>query len=69
MTSPQGQHADVGAYALGLLDDADATRFETHLAGCASCMGELDELAGNRTAARRVRGGPSRPRHPPRPPG
>lgn len=46
MTSPQEQHADVGAYALGLLDDADATRFEAHLAGCASCLGELDALAG-----------------------
>lgn len=46
MTSPQEQHADVGAYALGLLDDADATRFETHLAGCELCMAELDSLAG-----------------------
>lgn len=49
MTSPmepKEQHADVGAYALGLLNDADATRFETHLAGCEICMAELDSLAG-----------------------
>ncbi|MEU3460921.1 zf-HC2 domain-containing protein [Streptomyces sp. NPDC006733] len=46
MTSPQGQHADIGAYALGLLGDADADRFEAHLAGCESCMAELDALVG-----------------------
>jgi hypothetical protein len=46
MTPPLDRHTDVGAYALGLLDDADATRFEAHLAGCASCMDELDALVG-----------------------
>ncbi|MCZ4122241.1 zf-HC2 domain-containing protein [Streptomyces sp. H39-S7] len=46
MTSPREQHAEVGAYALGLLDDTDATRFEAHLAGCEACMVELDSLAG-----------------------
>ncbi|MDJ0342008.1 zf-HC2 domain-containing protein [Streptomyces sp. H10-C2] len=46
MTSPKEQHADVGAYVLGLLDDADATRFETHLADCELCATEFDALAG-----------------------
>jgi hypothetical protein len=39
-------HAAVGAYALGVLDDADAGRFEEHLAGCERCAAELDELMG-----------------------
>jgi hypothetical protein len=36
----------VGAYALGILDDAEATAFEAHLAGCEWCAQQLDELAG-----------------------
>ncbi|MFE0460655.1 zf-HC2 domain-containing protein [Kitasatospora sp. NPDC058965] len=43
---PQDPHLDVGAYALGLLDDADRSAFEAHLAGCPRCRTELDELAG-----------------------
>src|SRR5690242_1674411 len=46
---PQGQgdiHETVGAYALGILDDAEATAFEAHLAGCEWCAQQLDELAG-----------------------
>ncbi|CAL9292734.1 zf-HC2 domain-containing protein [Streptomyces sp. NPDC003090] len=39
-------HDAVGAYVLGVLDDADATAFETHLAGCAVCAARMDELAG-----------------------
>jgi hypothetical protein len=39
-------HADVGAYLLGALDEAEMTRFEEHLAGCAQCGRELDELSG-----------------------
>lgn len=39
-------HETVGAYALGILDDADATRFEEHLAGCEFCRHRLDELSG-----------------------
>ncbi|NUR43752.1 MAG: zf-HC2 domain-containing protein, partial [Streptomyces sp.] len=35
-----------GAYALGILDDAEATAFEVHLAGCEWCAQQLDELAG-----------------------
>ncbi|WP_435279035.1 anti-sigma factor family protein [Streptomyces sp. 1222.5] len=40
------EHETVGAYALGILDDAEATAFETHLAGCEWCAQQLDELAG-----------------------
>ncbi|MFI8187200.1 anti-sigma factor family protein [Streptomyces sp. NPDC085946] len=40
------EHETVGAYALGLLDDAEATAFEAHLATCEWCAQQLDELAG-----------------------
>ncbi|MEU5363164.1 zf-HC2 domain-containing protein [Streptomyces sp. NPDC005925] len=40
------EHETVGAYALGLLDDAEATAFEAHLAACEWCAQQLDELAG-----------------------
>ncbi|MGW3496923.1 zf-HC2 domain-containing protein [Streptomyces sp. NPDC001020] len=46
---PQGQggiHETVGAYALGILDDAEATAFEAHLATCDWCARQLDDLAG-----------------------
>ncbi|MFI6682684.1 anti-sigma factor family protein [Streptomyces sp. NPDC050485] len=39
-------HEAVGAYALGILDDAESTAFEAHLAGCELCAQELDALAG-----------------------
>ncbi|GHJ27224.1 RNA polymerase subunit sigma [Streptomyces hygroscopicus subsp. sporocinereus] len=39
-------HDAVGAYALGVLDEADATHVEEHLAGCAQCGRRLDELTG-----------------------
>lgn len=43
---PGDIHETVGAYALGILDDAEATQFEAHLAGCDWCAQQLDELAG-----------------------
>lgn len=53
MQGPRGQqnpgdniHETVGAYALGILDDAEATDFEAHLATCEWCAQQLDELAG-----------------------
>ncbi|WP_307539950.1 anti-sigma factor [Streptomyces sp. V3I8] len=49
MQSSQGQgdlHETVGAYALGILDDAEATAFEEHLATCEWCGQQLDELSG-----------------------
>ncbi|MEU6126089.1 zf-HC2 domain-containing protein [Streptomyces sp. NPDC047123] len=39
-------HETVGAYALGILDDAEATRFEEHLAGCGPCQHQLEEFSG-----------------------
>ncbi|MEU2512674.1 anti-sigma factor family protein [Streptomyces syringium] len=44
--NPPAQHTDVGAYALGVLDEADAARFEEHLAACGRCAAELDDLMG-----------------------
>ncbi|MEN3584254.1 zf-HC2 domain-containing protein [Streptomyces sp. ZYX-F-203] len=38
------RHRDVGAYALGVLDEADAFRFEDHLAQCRRCAVEVTEL-------------------------
>ncbi|MGW0763929.1 anti-sigma factor family protein [Streptomyces sp. NPDC002676] len=45
-SSVPNEHEAVGAYALGILDDAEATAFEVHLAGCDWCAQQLDELAG-----------------------
>ncbi|MDR8414864.1 zf-HC2 domain-containing protein [Nonomuraea sp. 3-1Str] len=45
MTS-QVEHTDVGAYALGLLDDDDKAAFEEHLATCPPCAAELADLSG-----------------------
>ncbi|MCM1970771.1 MULTISPECIES: anti-sigma factor [Streptomyces] len=45
-SSGASEHETVGAYALGILDDAEATAFEMHLAGCEWCAQQLDELAG-----------------------
>ncbi|WP_340561188.1 zf-HC2 domain-containing protein [Streptomyces sp. GSL17-111] len=43
---PHAHHSDVGAYAIGVLDPADAARFEEHLAVCSACGRELEELLG-----------------------
>jgi len=39
-------HETVGAYALGVLDDAEASAFEAHLAGCDLCARQLEEFSG-----------------------
>ncbi|TDD32807.1 zf-HC2 domain-containing protein [Actinomadura sp. KC06] len=39
-------HIDVGAYALGLLEEPDRRAFEAHLSGCVACQVELGELRG-----------------------
>ncbi|WAL99368.1 zf-HC2 domain-containing protein [Streptomyces sp. Je 1-369] len=41
---PLERHRDAGAYALGVLDEADAFRFEDHLMDCPACLLELDGL-------------------------
>ncbi|MEV7655220.1 zf-HC2 domain-containing protein [Streptomyces anulatus] len=44
---PEGsEHDAAAAYVLGVLDDAQASAFEAHLAGCARCAAHLDEFAG-----------------------
>lgn len=45
------RHRDVGAYALGALDEADAFRFEDHLMECPSCTAHVSEF---RPAARQL---------------
>lgn len=37
-------HFDVAAYALGVLDERDAARFEEHLAECPTCALELESF-------------------------
>ncbi|MEU8678385.1 zf-HC2 domain-containing protein [Streptomyces sp. NPDC048560] len=39
-------HDAAGAYVLGILDEAEASAFEAHLAHCALCSAHLDEFAG-----------------------
>ncbi|MFJ6700786.1 anti-sigma factor family protein [Streptomyces sp. NPDC091272] len=62
-------HDAVAAYSLGILDEAEAAAFETHLALCALCAGRLDDLAGLEPvlAALREPPGPPRESTPPRP--
>ncbi|MEU7057311.1 zf-HC2 domain-containing protein [Streptomyces sp. NPDC046197] len=38
------RHRDVGAYALGVLDEADAFRFEDHLVACPRCAAHVTEF-------------------------
>ncbi|MGW7041826.1 anti-sigma factor family protein [Streptomyces avermitilis] len=45
------RHRDVGAYALGVLDEAEAFRFEDHLMECPSCTAQVTEF---RPAARQL---------------
>ncbi|MET9077550.1 zf-HC2 domain-containing protein [Streptomyces sp. NPDC004232] len=40
----QERHRDVGAYALGVLNEADAFRFEDHLMECPQCAAQVTEF-------------------------
>jgi len=44
MTAPNVDHRDVAAYALGVLSDWESEQFEIHLADCAQCADELEQL-------------------------
>ncbi|WP_243725670.1 anti-sigma factor family protein [Actinomadura rubrisoli] len=44
--SSQVEHTDVGAYALGLLEEDDRRAFEAHLDECESCRAELGQMTG-----------------------
>jgi hypothetical protein len=44
MMGQGAMHRDVAAYALGVLDERDAARFEDHLAECDACAVELEAL-------------------------
>lgn len=46
MYEQESVHDAVGAYVLGILDDADASAFEAHLAGCDICGAHLEEFSG-----------------------
>lgn len=39
------EHTDVGAYAMGLLEEPDRRAFEDHLTRCPACAAELAELS------------------------
>lgn len=56
-------HDAAAAYLLGVLDDAEASVFEAHLAGCDLCAARIDELAGLEPVLARV--SESRVRPPP----
>ncbi|MFF5263275.1 zf-HC2 domain-containing protein [Actinomadura viridis] len=66
--SPEAEHTDVDAYALGLLDGDDRRAFEAHLPHCESCAAELREMAGAARALSELRDVPAvRPGPPPGP--
>jgi hypothetical protein len=44
MMPQEEQHFDVASYALGILDERDAARFEDHLIECPRCAYELDSF-------------------------
>jgi hypothetical protein len=55
MSSPV-EHTDVGAYALGLLEDDDRRAFEAHLRQCGQCRAELQQMQGAAGILHNLRG-------------
>ncbi|WP_432072870.1 anti-sigma factor family protein [Streptomyces wuyuanensis] len=60
-------HETVGAYVLGILDDAEATAFEAHLAGCDICAAHLEEFAGMEPMLAMLAEAPAQPAVPQQP--
>ncbi|TDE38672.1 zf-HC2 domain-containing protein [Actinomadura sp. 6K520] len=60
MSSPV-EHTDVGAYALGLLEEGDRRAFEAHLHGCGRCQAELAEMSGTAGVLSALGGDPAGP--------
>ncbi|GGL65292.1 membrane protein [Streptomyces fumigatiscleroticus] len=58
------RHRDVGAYALGVLDEADAFRFEDHLMECRSCTVRVTEFGPTARQLMLYRRATPRPVHP-----
>ncbi|GFH33859.1 anti-sigma factor family protein [Streptomyces pacificus] len=54
-------HETAGAYVLGILDEAEATAFEAHLAGCDICAAHLEEFAGMEPMLAMLADAPVRP--------
>lgn len=54
--SLQQRHRDVAAYALGVLEPADAFRFEEHLADCVMCTVQLSDFASAATSLAELAG-------------
>jgi hypothetical protein len=54
MTGPVHDRAQLGAYALGALDPAEARVVQGHLAGCLDCQREVSELMTIRRALDQV---------------
>ncbi|MFB6786545.1 zf-HC2 domain-containing protein [Streptomyces olivaceus] len=46
MNTGEDPHLDVGAYVLHALPPDEAAAFEKHLANCAACRREVEELSG-----------------------
>ncbi|MGW0558242.1 anti-sigma factor family protein [Streptomyces sp. NPDC002926] len=57
--SMQERHRDVAAYALGVLEPADAFRFEEHLSDCVTCTVQLSDFASLAASLSEL-GGPCR---------
>jgi hypothetical protein len=42
--APAAPHLDVASYALGVLGDAETSRFEEHLDTCPACVEQLESF-------------------------
>lgn len=68
MTEHETLRTSLGAYVLGGLPEDEAVALEAHLAGCAGCRAELDELVGPARLLAELRDGAPAEPEPPRVP-